>query len=302
MGKEQIGFIGLGSMGYPMAKNLVDAGYAVHGFDIRPEVIEKFVADGGSAAHSPAAAGTDVDILIIVVVNDAQVDSVLYGEEGAADALSNGSLVLVCSTVSPDHSRATEAALAERGIHFLDAPMSGGAVGAMDGTLAFMVGGPTEQYDRAHSLLNIMGGHLYHMGTAIGSGTTMKVVNQLLCGVHLAAMGEALALGARAGVDPNKIVDVISTSAASSWMFADRAPHILADDFTPHSTIDIWPKDLGLVLDVARPLKMPVHLASAAFQLFQSASGAGYGKLDDSAIVKIYEDLLGFSLLDVVKK
>lgn len=302
MSAEKIGFIGLGSMGYPMAKNLVNAGYAVRGFDIRPEVIERFVADGGGAAHSPAAAGTDVDILIIVVVNDAQVDSVLYGEEGAADALSSGSLVLVCSTVSPDHSRETEASLTERGVHFLDAPMSGGAVGAINGTLAFMVGGPIEHYNRARPLLDVMGEHLYHMGTAIGSGTTMKVVNQLLCGVHLAAMGEALALGARAGVDPNKIYEVISTSAASSWMFKDRAPHILADDFTPHSTIDIWPKDLGLVLDVARPLKMPVHLASAAFQLFQSASGAGYGKLDDAAIVKIYEDLLGFGVLDAVEE
>jgi len=237
----------------------------------------------------------------VVVVNDAQVDSVLYGEDGATDSLASGSLVLVCSTVSPEHSRQTETRLAENGIHFLDTPMSGGAVGAKNGTLAFMVGGPAEQYERALPVLEVMGGHLYHMGTAIGSGTTMKVVNQLLCGVHLAAMGEALALGARAGVDPNKIYEVISTSAASSWMFKDRARHILDDDFTPHSTIDIWPKDLGLVLDVARPLKMPVHLASAAFQLFQSASGAGYGKLDDAAVVKIYEDLLGFAVLDAAE-
>lgn len=301
MGTMQVGFIGLGSMGYPMAQNLVDAGYAVRGFDIRSDVIDKFVADGGQAAQSPAEAGRDVDLLIVVVVNDEQVDSVLYGEEGATASLASGSLVLVCSTVSPEHSRQTAARLAEKGIHFLDAPMSGGAVGATNGTLAFMVGGPADQYARALPLLEVMGGHLYHMGTAIGSGTTMKVVNQLLCGVHLAAMGEALALGARAGVDPNKIYEVISTSAAASWMFKDRAPHILDDDFTPRSTIDIWPKDLGLVLDVARPLKMPVHLASAAFQLFQSASGAGYGKLDDAAVVKIYEDLLRFTVLDAAE-
>lgn len=295
------GFIGLGSMGYPMAKNLVDAGYAVQGFDIRPEVIEKFVADGGQPAHSPADAGRGVDVLIVVVVNDAQVDSVLFGEGGAAESLSSGSLVLVCSTVSPSHSQQTAARLAERDIHFLDTPMSGGAVGATNGTMAFMVGGPTEQYERALPLLDVMGGHLYHMGTAIGAGTTMKVVNQLLCGVHLAAMGEALALGARAGVDPNKIFDVISTSAAASWMFTDRVPHVLEDDYTPRSAVDIWPKDLGLVLDVAKEQKMPVHLASSAFQLFQAASGAGYGKLDDAAIVKVYEDLLDFRIRDAAE-
>lgn len=297
----KIGFIGLGSMGYPMAKNLVDAGYAVQGFDIRPEVIDKFVEDGGAAARSTAEAGDGVDVLIVVVVNDAQVDSVLFGEGGAAETLAAGSLVLVCSTVSPTHSQQTAARLAEREIHFLDTPMSGGSVGATNGTMAFMVGGPTEQYERAFPLLDVMGGHLYHMGTAIGAGTTMKVVNQLLCGVHLAAMGEAIALGARAGVDPNKILDVISTSAAASWMFTDRVPHILDDDYTPKSTIDIWPKDLGLVLDVAKEQKMPVHVAASAFQLFQAASGAGYGKLDDAAVVKLYEDLLDFRILDAAE-
>lgn len=294
----KIGFIGLGSMGMGMACTLVKAGFAVKGFDIRASAREEFTAVGGQGVVTVAEAATDVDMLIILVVNSAQADDVLFGSGAAANALPKGSVVFLGSTVAPEYSKATAARLEEMGLEMLDAPVSGGPIRAADGTLSIMAAGKPAVFDKVQPALDAMSEHVHRMGDDIGLGATMKLVNQVLAGIHITSAVEALAFGTRAGLDPQKIFDVISTSAGNSWMFQNRIPHVLEDDYAPASVVDIWPKDLGLVLETAKGMNFPMPISSAAFQLFIMASAAGYGKIDDAAAIKVYEDLVGFKVAD----
>lgn len=293
----KIGFVGLGSMGMGMACSLVKAGFSVKGYDIREPVQEAFSAAGGVGVSSVADAATDVDLFIILVVNSEQADDVLFGSGNAANVLPRGSAVFLGSTVSPDYSKATAARLAELGLDLLDAPVSGGPIRAAAGTISIMLAGDPAVIDRVYPALDAMAEHVHRMGDEIGLGATMKLVNQVLAGIHITAATEAVAFGTRAGLDAQKIFDVISTSAGNSWMFQNRVPHIIEDDYSPASVVDIWPKDLGLVLETAKGMSFPMPISSAAFQLFMMASAAGYGKIDDAAAVKVYEDLVGFKVV-----
>jgi 3-hydroxyisobutyrate dehydrogenase len=183
---------------------------------------------------------------------------------------------------------------------FLDAPVSGGTARAAEGKLSIMASGSPAAFARAEPFLAALGENLYRMGDEPGQGATMKLVNQALAGVHIAAAAEALALGTKAGIDPNRIYEVISNSAGASWMFQNRVPHILADDFTPHSAVEIWLKDLDLVVDTGKELHLPMPLAAVAHQLFIMAAAAGYNRLDDSAVIKVFEKLADFRVLDAV--
>lgn len=296
--KLTIGFIGLGSMGMGSAKVLVNAGFPVKGFDIRESVRDEFTAAGGQGVATVVEAATDVDLLVVLVVNSEQADDVLFGSGAAAVAMSKGSVVFLGSTVSPDYSKATAAKLEAMGLEMLDAPVSGGPIRAAAGTMSIMLAGKPDVIDKVQPALDAMAEHVHRMGDEIGLGATMKLVNQVLAGIHITSAVEALAFGARAGLDPQKIFDVISTSAGNSWMFQNRVPHILDDDYTPASAVDIWPKDLGLVLETAKSMNFPMPISSAALQLFIMASAAGHGKIDDAAVVKIYEDLVGFKVVE----
>ena len=288
MSAGQIGLVGLGAMGMGMAKSLRRAGYRVQVFDVRREVAEAFAAEGGVACGNPAAVAAACEVLISVVVNAAQTEALLFGEDGAADAMKSGSVFVMCSTVDPGWSIALEKRLTEKGILYLDAPISGGAAKAAKGEITMMTSGHPDAYAKVGGALDAMAAKVYRLGPAAGNGSKVKIINQLLAGVHIAAAAEAMALGLRQGVDPAALYDVITHSAGNSWMFENRMAHVLAADYTPLSAVDIFVKDLGLVLDTARASKFPLPLASTAHQMFLQASSSGYGREDDSAVIKIF--------------
>ncbi len=285
---RQAGVIGLGAMGGGMARSLRQAGYRLQVFDVRPEVAQAFAAEGGTASASAAELASRCDVIISVVVNAAQTEDLLFGNGAVAAAMKPGSVFVMCSTVDPRWSAELEARLAERTILYLDAPISGGAAKAAAGQITMMTAGSPQAYERCGGVLDAMAAKVYRLGDKAGAGSKVKVLNQLLAGVHIAAAAEAMALGLREGVDPAALYEVITHSAGNSWMFENRMPHVLSGDFTPLSAVDIFVKDLGLVLDLARSSKFPLPLSSTAHQMFMQASSAGHGREDDSAVIKIF--------------
>ena len=289
-----VGLIGLGAMGAGMAASLRRAGFAPHVFDIRPGVAQAFAQDGGTACASVAELAAACDVVISVVVNAQQTEQVLFGNDaaggdtGAAAAMKPGSVFVMCSTVDPNVSIAFEQRLQALGLLYLDAPISGGAAKAASGQMTMMTAGTPAAYERCGAALDAMAAKVYRLGHRAGAGSKVKIINQLLAGVHIAAAAEAMALGLREGVDAAALYEVITHSAGNSWMFENRMAHVLAADYTPLSAVDIFVKDLGLVLDTARATKFPLPLASTAHQMFMQASTAGFGREDDSAVIKIF--------------
>ncbi|MBL8386039.1 MAG: NAD(P)-dependent oxidoreductase [Burkholderiales bacterium] len=286
--KQKVGVIGLGAMGRGMAASLRRAGFAVHVCDIRAEAAEEFVRDGGVACASPAVLAAACDVVFCVVVNAEQTEAVLFGPDGAAAALRPGSVFALCSTVAPAFAIALEARLEALGLLFLDAPISGGAARAAAGEMTMMTAGRPAAYAKCDAMLEAMATRVYRLGASAGNGSKVKIINQLLAGVHIAAAAEAMALGIREGVAPEALYEVITHSAGNSWMFENRMAHVLAGDYTPLSAVDIFVKDLGLVLDTARATKFPLPLSAAAHQMFMMASTAGHAREDDAAVIKIF--------------
>ena len=284
----KVGLIGLGAMGGGMAASLRRAGYDLHVFDVRADVAQRFAAEGGTACASLQELARASDVVVSVVVNAAQTEDVLFGANGCAMDLRPGSVFVMCSTVDPAWSAALEARLAPLAVLYLDAPISGGAARAASGEITMMTAGSAAAYERCGAVLDAMAAKVYRLGDQAGAGSKVKVINQLLAGVHIAAAAEAMALGLREGVDPAALYEVITHSAGNSWMFENRMPHVLASDYTPLSAVDIFVKDLGLVLDMARSSKFPLPLSSTAHQMFMQASTAGHGREDDSAVIKIF--------------
>ena len=283
-----VGLIGLGAMGRGMAGSLRRAGYQVHVCDARPGAAAEFAADGGVACATPAEVAAACEVVISVVVNAAQTEAVLFGEHGAAAAMAPGSVFVMCSTVDPNWSVALGERLKSMQLHYLDSPISGGAAKAAGGQMTMMTAGEPAAYAKCEAMLNAMAASVYKLGDTPGAGSKVKIINQLLAGVHIAAAAEAMALGLREGVDPAALYEVITHSAGNSWMFENRMAHVLAADYTPLSAVDIFVKDLGLVLDMARASKFPLPLSSTAHQMFMQASTAGFAKEDDSAVIKIF--------------
>jgi L-threonate 2-dehydrogenase len=286
--KTRVGVIGLGAMGLGMASSLRRAGHEVRVFDIRPEVSKKFATEGGTACASPAELASACDVVVSVVVNADQTEDVLFGASGCAAAMGPGALFVMCSTMDPNRSIAIEAKLNALGLLYLDAPISGGAAKAASGQMTMMTSGTKDAYAAVGSLLDAMAAKVYRLGDKAGVGSKVKIINQLLAGVHIAAAAEAMALGLREGVDADALYEVITNSAGNSWMFENRMAHVLAGDYTPLSAVDIFVKDLGLVLDTARASKFPLPLSATAHQMFMQASTAGFAKEDDSAVIKIF--------------
>ena len=288
MSENHIGLVGLGAMGMGMAKSLRRAGHNVHVFDIRRDIAQSFAAEGGKACSSPKEMAAACEVVISVVVNAEQTEAVLFGEDGAAAAIKAGSVFVMCSTVDPGWSIELEKRLAEKGILYLDAPISGGAAKAARGEITMMTSGHPDAYAKVGGALDAMAAKVYRLGPKAGDGSKVKIINQLLAGVHIAVAAEAMALGLRQGLDPAALYDAITHSAGNSWMFENRMAHVLAADYTPLSAVDIFVKDLGLVLDTARASKFPLPLASTAHQMFLQASSSGFGREDDSAVIKIF--------------
>jgi 3-hydroxyisobutyrate dehydrogenase len=283
-----VGVIGLGAMGSGMARSLRRHGHTVRVFDVRADAAQAFAADGGVACATLIELARQCQVIVSVVVNAAQTEAVLFGEGGCASAMAPGSVFVMCSTVDPNWSIALEARLATLGILYLDAPISGGAAKAASGEMTMMTAGVPAAYAAVGPLLDAMAAKVYRLGDCAGAGSKVKIINQLLAGVHIAAAAEAMALGLREGVDAAALYEVITHSAGNSWMFENRMAHVLAADYTPLSAVDIFVKDLGLVLDVARATKFPLPLSSTAHQMFMQASSAGFAREDDSAVIKIF--------------
>ena len=288
--------IGLGAMGLGMARSLLRAGLPTAGCDLNDAALQAFAADGGRPCRTPSEAAAGTDALAVVVVNAAQTEAVLFGADGAVDALTPGAVVLGCATVPPDFARDLGARLAARGLLYLDAPISGGAVRAAAGQLSVMASGSPDAFAAARPLLDAVAAQVHELGPEPGQGSTMKMVNQCLAGVHIAAAMEALALGIRAGLDARTVYEVIVGAAGNSWMFENRVPHVLDADYAPRSAIDIFVKDLGIVLDSGRRNGFPLPVAAAAHQQFLAAAGMGLGRADDAAVVKVYQALSGIAL------
>lgn len=290
-----IAVIGLGSMGAGMAASLLRAGHRVWGVDIDTDRMTRFRTEGGEAGPL-AERLEDLDAVVTVVLNAAQTESVLFGPDGLVPHLRRGAVVVGCATVAPDVARAMEARCTAHGVLYLDAPISGGSARAAAGTLSVMASGHPEAFAAARPVLDATAETVFALGDAAGAGSAMKAVNQLLAGVHIATMAEALTFGMTQGIEPAQFLEVISRCAGTSWMLENRAPHIVAGDYTPHSQIDIWPKDLNIVLDSARTAGFSAPITAAALQQYMVAVGMGLGREDDAAIAKVYARNAGLTL------
>lgn len=294
----KVGVIGLGNMGMGAALNLLHKGHDVTGCELREETRAAFAAEGGKVVVSPDALPTDLEAVVVFVINAAQTEQVLFGEKGCLPRLKKGGVVLCCATVAPEAAKALGKKIEDAGFLMLDTPVSGGSSGAKAGTMTVMGAGSDAAFTKAGPVLEAISTKVWRLGTEIGVGSTVKMVNQLLAGVHIATAAEALALGIRAGADPETLYKVISESAGSSWMWQNRVPHILSGDDTPSSAVNIFVKDLGIVLDQARALTFPLPMAAAAHQLFLAAAANGQGLKDDSFVIRVWESLTGIALPD----
>ncbi|MCK0207431.1 NAD(P)-dependent oxidoreductase [Starkeya koreensis] len=292
----EIAVIGLGSMGLGMACSLLRAGFSVTGCDPVAAQGERLAGEGGRVAATPAQACAGADLAVLAVINAAQTEAVLFGEEGALTALAEGGVVISCATMAPEAARRLAERTAAAGCHYLDAPMSGGAARAGSGELTFLVSGGGAGLDKARPALEAMSARIYELGEEPGTGAAFKMINQLLAGVHIAAACEAMAFAARQGLDLAQVYEVISNSAGNSWMFGNRVPHILAGDYTPLSAVDIFVKDLGIVQEMAQSARFPVPVSAAALQMFLATSGAGMGRDDDASLARLYAQIAGVEL------
>lgn len=287
---------GLGAMGMGIATSALKAGLDVAGCDVSAAALDAFKAAGGTAAATPADAARDADCLAIVVVNQDQTEQVLFGENGAVAAMPEGAVVMACATVPPAYARDAAARVEAAGLHYLDAPISGGAVKAAAGQLTVMASGTRDAFARARPFLDAVTERVFELGDEAGPGSTMKMVNQLLAGVHIATAMEALALGIKSGLDPATVYEVITSAAGNSWMFENRVPHVLENDYSPKSAVDIFVKDLGIVLETGKREAFPLPLSAAAHQQFLAAKAMGLGRADDAAVIKVFQQLAGIRL------
>jgi 3-hydroxyisobutyrate dehydrogenase len=291
---QRAGLIGLGAMGAPMAKRIVSADFELSVFDVLPENAEPLVGLGARRAGSPREAADGAEALVLMVVNAEQVEEVLFGEWGATEALSPESAVVVMSTVGPEAIRGIEGRLAGRGVRLLDAPVSGGVARAERGDLLIMAGGPVDLFEELRPLLEALGSTVAYCGGSVGDGQSVKLVNQLLCGVHIAAAGEALAYAEALGLDPRSVFETIRHGAANSFMLEDRGERMLGREFVPaKSALDIFVKDMGLVREAAGERGFRTPLADAAHRLYEMGSSLGLGREDDSGVVRVFESTEG---------
>ncbi|NYT77130.1 NAD(P)-dependent oxidoreductase [Alcaligenaceae bacterium] len=290
-----IAFVGLGSMGLPMATNLLLKGHEVRGVDLDKQSCAAFIQAGGSILASAAEATRDADMLIVMVVNAQQAEQILTQPDVLSGLKSTG-IVCVMATCQPAAMRHLNTLVQSAGRRFIDAPVSGGVVGAESGTLTIMAATEQACFEEAAPVLKQMGERLFHVGEQPGQGAMVKAVNQLLCGVHIAVTAEAFSLAAKADINPELLLEIMSGSAASSWMLRDRGPRMLQDNPAVSSAVDIFVKDLDIVLSAGKDVKAALPLAAAAYQMFLTSSGRGDGRADDSQVIRSYQVLNGTSL------
>jgi 3-hydroxyisobutyrate dehydrogenase len=295
---RDVGFIGLGTMGRPMAKNLLKAGFRLTFFTRRDEVAAEFTAAGGTRAATPAEVARRTEAVITIVTADAQVREVTADPDGIAEGLAPGKLVIDMSTIGPGTVREVGEVVKAKGAAMLDAPVSGGPWGAEAATLAIMVGGEAADFARAEPLFKAMGKHLFHCGP-LGSGQIVKLVNQMVGGGIMTLLAEGLVLAKKAGVDPKQLVDVMLVSSANSSLLEARGKKfLLADQFVPGFMTELMRKDMALAVSMAQSLNVPTPVAAGALQQYTSALNQGLGSLDFSSVMKVAESAAGVKVAE----
>lgn len=289
----RVGFIGLGNMGRPMALNIIKKGHQLVAYDIVPAAVEKLVKEGAKPATTPAEVARQVDFLITMLPNASIVADIMTREDGILAGACPELVVIDMSSVGPGDSRRMAELTAKKQVAYLDAPVSGGVAGAAAGKLTIMVGGSKDAYLKAKPVLECLGEKIYHVGD-IGSGDAVKVINNLLLGINMAGVAEAMVLGVKAGLEPKVILEIISSSSGQSYAFNKKVPDfILPGRFEPGFTIDLQSKDLDLALQTARENDVPLMLGSVARQVYALARAQGLGGMDISAVIKIWEEACG---------
>jgi len=287
MSHQNVALFGLGSMGIGMARSLVRAGHQVWGYDVRAEIQAGFAEESGHAEPFHEIA-SKIDTVILVVLNAAQAAEILFGDDGVAKQLAAGALVMNCVTVSPEDARNMAAGCADHHLAYLDAPISGGSIKAGEGALSVMASGSQQAFDKSRLCLDAVAQTVFELGNEAGQGSLMKSVNQILAGIHIAAMAEAMAFGMKQGLDAQAFLDVISKCAGSSWMLENRAPHVIDGDYSPKSAVNIWLKDLGIVLGAAEAISFDAPVTRSALSQYQATAEMGLGGEDDAAVIKLY--------------
>jgi 2-hydroxy-3-oxopropionate reductase len=291
----KIGFIGLGIMGKPMAKNLIKAGYSLVVNDINKEAVAELVASGAAEAASAKEVASQSDVVVTMLPNSPHVQTVVLGEGGVIEGAKEGLVVVDMSSISPIVSREVAAELAKKGVVMLDAPVSGGEPKAKDGTLAIMVGGPEETFKQVEPILQVMGGSVTLVGE-IGSGNTTKLANQIMVAANIAGMSEALVLATKADVDPEKVFKAIRGGLAGSTVLDAKAPLVLDGNFKPGFRIDLHIKDLQNALDTAQSVNTPTPLSTSIIEMMRSLSSDGKGSDDHGGLVQWYEKEAGIEV------
>jgi len=292
MMEKRVGFIGLGIMGMPMARNLIKAGVEVIVYNRTASKAEQMVSEGAKKADSPKELAEESPVVITIVSDTPDAESVILGENGIIEGIKADSVVIDMSTISPQATQEIAARLREKGVHMLDAPVSGGEQGAVNGTLSIMVGGDAKIFKRCQAILEAMGKNIIHVGSN-GMGQTVKLVNQILVAGTLNAVVEALIFAQKSGVDLEKAIDAVKGGAAASWQLTNLAPCIIRRDFRPGFMIDLMQKDLNLVMGAAEAVKTPLPVTSFIHQMYYSLQSAGEGKSGTQALVKAMEHLTG---------
>jgi len=298
MMEKRVGFIGLGIMGMPMARNLIKAGLEVVVHDRTTSKVEQMVSEGTKKADSPKELAEESPVVITIVSDTPDVESVILGENGIIEGIKAGSVVIDMSTISPQATQKIAARLREKGVYMLDAPVSGGEQGAVNGTLSIMVGGDAKIFKRCQPILEAMGKNIIHVGSN-SMGQTVKLVNQILVAGTLNAVVEALIFAQKSGVDLEKAINAVKGGAAASWQLTNLAPRIIRRDFRPGFMIDLMQKDLNLIMGAARELKMPLPVTSFIHQMYYSLQSTGEGRSGIQALVKAMEHLTGVKVKQV---
>ncbi|QSR44524.1 NAD(P)-dependent oxidoreductase [Aeromonas dhakensis] len=287
-----VAVIGLGAMGMGAARSCLRAGLTTYGIDLNAEARNQLQQAGAAAVMADARPLAEtLDAVLLLVVNAVQVRKILFGEHGLAAHLKPGTGIMISSTIAAEEAASLARELAALELPMLDAPVSGGAIKAEAGEMTVMAAGADVAFDKLAPVLDAVAGKVYRVGSEPGQGSTVKIVHQLLAGVHIAVAAEAMALASRAGISLDLMYDVVTHAAGNSWMFENRMARVLTGDYQARSAVDIFVKDLTLVADTARELRFPLPLASTALNMFLAASNAGHGKEDDSAVIKIFDDI-----------
>jgi 3-hydroxyisobutyrate dehydrogenase len=289
---QRVGFVGLGSMGGPMARRLATSGYAVTGYDVDASRLRALIADGVTPARAPVDVAAASDVVLSSLPHPAAVRDAYLGKAGVLEAVRAGMTLVDLSTIDPGTWRDVAAAARTEGVECLDAPVSGGPGEAGSGRLVFLVGGDDAVLERCRPVLAALAGEIHHVGPA-GSGHIIKIVNNAMSMANVAVAAEAMVLGVRAGLEPQKLFDILSTSGGRSHHFLKRFPNVLAGDFTPHFSIALSRKDVSLVLDLAQSVGMPMFVASAVRQVYEAAHAAGLDDLDMAGVTVLYEQWTG---------